>query len=875
MNRKQLIIAAMATVLSVSAANATSNISGITGVNGNGTSGSFNIDPAAISGDVGYRYYDFFQLGKGDIANLIYHGYKNGNPRDLNAFINLVQNQIDINGVVNTVRNGSFHPGHAIFISPNGMAVGASGVLNVGTLSVIAPTQGKFNELKTGYDGQDYSVINNISKLRNGEGMNYGGNAPVTIDGTVIARNGVDIRGSQVNIGGGIVNGYNGNQLFDGTENAAGKNAAQVLFESLVNTDGIKTANALNNGSLVVIKSGAGENAGINISGKVANLNNNAETAITNHGDKGLTISGTVAANNKLNVYNNNATGDLSIESNAVITSKNGDLSIVNKGNDLKIKKANVTTDGNLAVVNNGKGVLLLQGNAVSKGKTDIVNRGEGGTHISGNIGDINTTPTVRIVNEKGKLVIVSGNINAKESVSVRNLADGTGLSINGGTITAGEGVLVHNKAGDLTLNNGTINVTEGNLVVMNEGNGKLLTGASNTLNGNGNVAVKNIGAGGMELNGTITNQNENFGETAINNHNGEMIVNGTITNNGNMGIHNRENGTKMTVGAVINNEGKLKFSNVGAGGLTFDGTVNNVGDTYVYNDKGILTVSETGKFVNEGNLYIQSRKDSTGINAKAGSLISNEGGNLAIKHNGKGANVGGSTGGGVGLSLNGDIKNSAGETAINNYTGNAHIAGNIEVENGNLGIINRAGAAAMNVNAKITQDGESNTVNIKNFGAADMTVNGEITHNGRLNVLANESNLILGGKIHNTGKQMTYAAARANGDGIVVKDTFAADSNAGGTILIKNITGQNGLTYEGTMNATNGSQAEVYNKVGDMTVTGNITGTPAVILNTGRKLTVTNAAELNGDVKIVNKGTESADVAEKFKPYFREKVKK
>ena len=59
------------------------------------------------------------------------------------------------------------------------------------------------------------------------------------------------------------------------------------------------------------------------------------------------------------------------------------------------------------------------------------------------------------------------------------------------------------------------------------------------------------------------------------------------------------------------------------------------------------------------------------------------------------------------------------------------------------------------------------------------------------------------------------------------------------------------------------------------MTVTGNMNGKPAVILNTGDGLTVSDTANLQGDVKIVNKGSEKATVADKYKNNFRESLKK
>ena len=98
----------------------------ITGITPNGN--TYNIEAAKVSGSTGFRHYDKFDLSKGDIANLI---YKN----DYSKFVNLVNEQIKINGLVQTLKDNSFYNGHAIFVSPNGMIVGASGLLNVGSLS--------------------------------------------------------------------------------------------------------------------------------------------------------------------------------------------------------------------------------------------------------------------------------------------------------------------------------------------------------------------------------------------------------------------------------------------------------------------------------------------------------------------------------------------------------------------------------------------------------------------------------------------------------------------------------------------------------------------------------------------------------------------
>src|SRR5574344_1417699 len=115
---------------------AKSTISGVNGTTTNGSS-TYNINPDFKTGDTGFKYYNSFNLSQGDIANLIFQLKNNGG--DVSKFVNLVNNQIVINGILNSMKNGSFYDGHAIFVSPNGMVVGASGVINVGALTAIAP----------------------------------------------------------------------------------------------------------------------------------------------------------------------------------------------------------------------------------------------------------------------------------------------------------------------------------------------------------------------------------------------------------------------------------------------------------------------------------------------------------------------------------------------------------------------------------------------------------------------------------------------------------------------------------------------------------------------------------------------------------------
>lgn len=845
MNKKQMIAAAIMAALSVSAANA-SNISGFSQ-----TSGTFDIDPVKVNGDVGYRSYENFNLSKGDIANLIFR-YKSGtaSQRDIETFINLVQNKIDINGIINSVRDGSFHPGHAVFISPNGMAVGASGVINVGTLSVATPTSTEFNRLKNEYNVGDYRNINQVSQLKKT------GNAPISVDGYIFAKNGIDLPANNISVAGNIVNGMKNQSLMTSLSQA------EALFNQLVNTDGtIKADSSVINpdGSLVFLHQ-TGANGGINVSGKVVNLTDgtakNGSVALTNNGANGLTMSGSVAANGKLSLYNKS--GDMNVSGK--LASRDGELSVTNSANasNLNITSASTikATNADANIINNGKGNFNSAAAIVADKDITMTNAGKTMTIAGSQKAD-----TIRIVN-RGSNMAFTADAAANKSVSFRNYG-ANGMTIAGST-KAGEGILVDNYAGDVAVN-GKMGVTSGNIAIANrDGAGALKTGAESDISTAGKLVIKNYAAKGMDLQGKLANDN---GQTAINNEKGAMTVKGSIIADGNMAIINRGEG-KMTLDANIEHTGKMKLANINGSGMEIDNKIaNSDGNVSIYNENGELDINGTVSNEN-GYLYTLSRFDSTGIKTGENSVISADNGNLAIKHTGK-VNAQGN-----GMDLNGMIAgdlNGKGQVAINNYNGDMHVGGTVIVGD-DAGIINRAGGEDMVVDATIAAD---NTVtNIKNFGSGDMTVAGQIGHTGRLNVLANENNVTVDGTIANAGTDMTYVAARANGDGIEVTKNASITSD-NGMVFIKNITGENGLKFEGSIEAKN-AQAELYNKAGDMTVNGKVQGTPAVILNTGKGLTVSDSAVLNKkDAIIVNKGTKAATVTSNYQSLLKEKLSK
>ena len=870
MNKKQLIIAAIAATLSVSGAFAATDITGV-----NGNNGVFNITPDKLNGEVGYRKYDNFNLSAGDIANLI---YKYGNSRDINTFINLVQNGVKIDGILNTMRDGNFYNGQAVFITPGGMTVGASGVLNVGSLSVITPTNDAYNSLKGEYASNNFANINNISSLLN-KSSNVGN---ISIDGKILAREGVQLRGGQINVGanGAIVNGITSTQAF--TDRATAATNAEALFNNLVNTNGIKTASAFTkNGSNIQIKS----STGVDIAGKVINgaadasgitsAQGNSGVFITNSGSNGTKISGLVQSTHELNVFNK--AGDMTI--NGTLKNEGANLNVSNKGGNVAIG-GTLSSDRDIAVTNNSStGSLAFSGTAKGA-NANFVNEGAGGMNVTGAV----SGTKARFINRGGKLVIANtADKVVADRVDVVNYGDG-GASIGG--INAENGLYVVNHKGNLSVDGHVTTGDDATISIRNaETAGKLAVGSNGHIDGQGKVALRNQGANGMTIDGKVTNDNAlGNAETSIINENGALLVNGKINNNGNMAIKNTGSGMTISKNAVVTNEGQLKVKNYGAGGMTIVGDINNTGNVTFYNDAGQMQLATTkdgtkaGNITNEdGRLIIWSRNNSTGISAASSSKIINNGnGNsLAIKHTGTTA------AGSKGLDLQGTIRND-GETAINNYSGDMYISGNIQSD-GSLGIINRAGAGKADFASagSITSD---KNINIKNYGSGDMTVNNTITNNGRLNVIANTGKLNLGGTVHNDSNGALddnngfYAVSRDQGTGINLSSGFKADG--AGQNLIKNISGSEGLRYEGNINAS-GSQTELYNQKGNMTVGGTLATTgdgKVVVLNKGDGMKLDGIITSEKDAKIVNKGLEHAEnnakVTTPNKIWFYEKLK-
>jgi len=269
-----------------------SEISGVTPVTSNG-SGIYNIDPVIKSNNAGFRQYEKFELSKGDAANFI--------MTDISKFVNLVDNKVNINGLVNTVNaDMSKNNGGLIFVSPNGVVVGSSGVINAGSLSVYTPDNTGYKSLTDQYEAGNVNF--------DPSGINIGSGV-ITVDGKIITNGSVNFNSGKIVIGtdGHVISGVNTENTFmtiDKTTNSVQFSNQEDIFNTLVNT-GKTSDSAANivftaqNGNIETGGQITAKNGNVSLTAQNGNILNtgNSGNMITSSGDVTITAKGSEAGN--------------------------------------------------------------------------------------------------------------------------------------------------------------------------------------------------------------------------------------------------------------------------------------------------------------------------------------------------------------------------------------------------------------------------------------------------------------------------------------------------------------------------------------------------------------------------------------------------
>ncbi len=323
MNINKFSILSFALFLQMISMNA--NASDISGINPitSGNSNIYNINPAFSNkaNGTGFRKYEKFNLTKGDNANFIMN--------DISQFVNLVDSEVSIDGLVNTVNSDFLKSnGNLIFVTPEGFVVGANGVLNVGSLSVYTPTQEGYNALSNQLSG---AIAGTNQTVNFDPATLVIGNGLITINGKIIANGNINFNAKSIQIGkdGHVISGLSADNTFisfDKETNNIEITDAENIFNTLVNSG------KLNSNKTEINYNTNGGN--VELSGLTENKNGNININIQNGN---LLNDGTSDTLLK-------STGDINIKA------QNGSVGEIPTNRDDFSKSVNIQSDGNVNI---------------------------------------------------------------------------------------------------------------------------------------------------------------------------------------------------------------------------------------------------------------------------------------------------------------------------------------------------------------------------------------------------------------------------------------------------------------------------------------------------------------------------------------------
>lgn len=193
-------------------------------------SGRADIYAESVHGDVGLNRFQEFKVGNQELANLYFRQEKDSTA--LNTLVNTVASRIDINGTVNAIRDNKVG-GNLYFLSKDGMVVGANGVVNAGSLTVLA-AENKF---------KDAEAASEALKKQDWELSSKG---TIDVSGTLNTATGIDLRAAYINVAKG-----NGSCF-------APQLRTGMLFYTTVNTAGLVSDAAVKDGRLTATVDSSG-----------------------------------------------------------------------------------------------------------------------------------------------------------------------------------------------------------------------------------------------------------------------------------------------------------------------------------------------------------------------------------------------------------------------------------------------------------------------------------------------------------------------------------------------------------------------------------------------------------------------------------------
>lgn len=204
-----------------------------------------------VVGDVAINKFAEFQLDANNIANMYFGTSATSNGAA--NLVNFVEHRIDINGTVNAIQNQKIG-GNLFFFSPDGMAVGKTGVINAGALYVATPTSTKFDEYKK-LDTED--KFDTIIKDEGFAQIPINASGTISVLGKVNAVNAVNMRAAKIGVGKNVSENTIGDVAAGATATDASIRTGVVNFKDIVNIGKVKSG--LTGTALTAKQTGSGD----------------------------------------------------------------------------------------------------------------------------------------------------------------------------------------------------------------------------------------------------------------------------------------------------------------------------------------------------------------------------------------------------------------------------------------------------------------------------------------------------------------------------------------------------------------------------------------------------------------------------------------
>lgn len=227
--------------------------------------GIYNIYAQKRHDKIAINEFEKFQLDANHIANLYF--YKQGETISADNLLNFVNTRIDINGTLNAIKDGKIG-GNLFFLSPEGMVVGKSGVINTGSLYVMAPSltqdltdkdQKSYMMLKGNFANGAYGDTE-LEAIKNGaDNIRINASGTISVLGKINAANDVKLYAGKVAVGKNLTGDTIDGTAAGGIEKGAAITTGVTEFSQWVKLDADQQKNIGLTTNLTATKDGNGD----------------------------------------------------------------------------------------------------------------------------------------------------------------------------------------------------------------------------------------------------------------------------------------------------------------------------------------------------------------------------------------------------------------------------------------------------------------------------------------------------------------------------------------------------------------------------------------------------------------------------------------